>query len=102
MIVTLRRIAPYLAGLGAIMLLLAFAARVLGGDPKWLPEALLGAGSVLILSYAFLQPREVMAALTGRQARYGGNALLLSVAFLGILATLNVLSDRHHKRFDLT
>ncbi len=102
MIATLRRIAPYLAGLGAIMLLLAFAARVLGGDPRWLPEALLGVGSVLIISYAFLQPREVMTALTGRQARYGGNALLLSVAFLGILATLNFLSDRYHKRFDLT
>ncbi len=102
MLTALRRAAPYLAGAGVVALLLAFAARVLGSEPDWLPEALLGLGIVLIISYALLRPREVVAALTGRQARYGGNALLLSVAFLGILVTVNFLSSRYHKRFDLT
>ncbi|NOZ30161.1 MAG: GldG family protein [Chloroflexi bacterium] len=99
---SLRRGAPYLAGVGIVAVLLSIAARVLGSEPPWLPEALLSLGVVLVISYALLRPREVVAALTGRRARYGGNALLLSVAFLGILTTVNILSDRHHKRFDLT
>ncbi|MCD6290332.1 MAG: GldG family protein [Anaerolineae bacterium] len=102
MMTILRRSAPYLAGIGLILLLFAFAAQVLSSGPKWLPEVLLSLGVILITGYALLRPRDVMAALTGRQARYGGNALLLSIAFLGILATINVLSTHHHKRFDLT
>jgi len=102
MIIRLRGIAPHLAGVGLALLLLALAAHLLGSDPKWLPEALLGIGVALIISYALLRPREVASALTGRQAMYGGNALLMSVAFLGILVTLNFLAARYHKRFDLT
>ncbi len=102
MMTTLRRSAPYLAGGGLISLLLALAARVLGSQPEWLPQVMLALGIVLVISYVMLRPQDVATALTGRQARYGGNALLLSVAFLGILVTLNFLSDRHHKRFDLT
>lgn len=102
MVIRLRQVAPHLAGIGLIFLLLALAARILGSDPKWLPEMLLGAGAVLIISYGLLRPREVAAALTGRRAIYGGNALLMSVAFLGILVTLNFLAARYHKRFDLT
>ena len=41
-------------------------------------------------------------AVTGRTARYGGNALVMSLAFVGILVLINLLSARHHKRFDLT
>jgi ABC-type uncharacterized transport system involved in gliding motility auxiliary subunit len=102
MVIRLRGMAPHLAGVGLILLLLALAAHLLGSDPKWLPEALLGIGVALIISYALLRPREVAAALTGRQVMYGGNALLMSVAFLGILVTLNFLAARYHKRFDLT
>ncbi|HEY64847.1 MAG TPA: GldG family protein [Caldilineae bacterium] len=102
MMTTLRRAAPYFAGAGMVLILLALVAKVLSSDPEWLPGTLLGLGVMLIASYALLQPQQVATMLTGRQARYGGNALLLSVAFLGILATINILSHHHHKRFDLT
>ncbi len=61
------------------------------------------AWSVLLLAlYVFLVPDKVQSALTGRQARYGSNALLLSLAFIGILAVINYVGYQFPKRWDLT
>ncbi len=49
-----------------------------------------------------LDPERVRIALTGRQARYGSNALILTIAFIGILVVLNVLVVQNGKRWDLT
>jgi ABC-type uncharacterized transport system involved in gliding motility auxiliary subunit len=46
--------------------------------------------------------RELATKLTGRSARYGSNALILSIATLGIVVLLNVLAARYYKRFDVT
>lgn len=102
MAATLRKAAPYLAGVGVLLVVLALAASALGSEPAWLPQLVLAVGVVLIISYGLLRPQQVRVVLTGRQVRYGGNALLMSIAFIGILVTLNFLSDRHHRRFDLT
>jgi ABC-type uncharacterized transport system involved in gliding motility auxiliary subunit len=40
--------------------------------------------------------------LTGRQARYGSNAALLTLAFLGILVVVNLFVYKNTKRWDLT
>jgi len=98
----LDRWAPGLATAGLVALLGALAARALGSEPAWLPEALLGLGGILIVSFILLRPAQVRTWLTGRQVRYGSNALLMSLAFLGILFFVNFLSNRHHQRFDLT
>ncbi len=52
--------------------------------------------------FAILDPEKVRQALTGRQARYGSNALVLSIAFIGILAVLNWLVYQNPQRWDLT
>ena len=52
--------------------------------------------------FAILDPNRVRVALTGRQARYGSNALILSVAFIGILVVINLLAFQNSKRWDLT
>lgn len=41
--------------------------------------------------YFLLEPDKVRRALTGRQARYGSNAFITTLAFLGILIVVNVL-----------
>jgi hypothetical protein len=41
--------------------------------------------------YVILDPQRVRKGLTGRQARYGSNAILLSVAFIGIVVVINYL-----------
>jgi ABC-type uncharacterized transport system involved in gliding motility auxiliary subunit len=45
-----------------------------------------------LAAYAILSPNTVRRFLTGRQARYGSNALILSLAFLGIIVVVNLLA----------
>lgn len=52
--------------------------------------------------FAFLDPDRVRRAMTGRQARYGSNALVLSLAFIGILGVINYLAYNNDKSWDLT
>jgi ABC-type uncharacterized transport system involved in gliding motility auxiliary subunit len=52
--------------------------------------------------YVALDPGAIRNALTGRQARHGSDALLLTVAFLGILVVINYLVFKNSKRWDLT
>jgi ABC-type uncharacterized transport system involved in gliding motility auxiliary subunit len=52
--------------------------------------------------FAILDPERVRVALTGRQARYGSNVLVMSLAFLGILVVVNYLVYQNSKRWDLT
>lgn len=52
--------------------------------------------------FAILDPDRVRVALTGRQARYGSNALVMSLAFIGILVVINYLVYNNSKRWDLT
>lgn len=52
--------------------------------------------------FAILDPEQVRVALTGRQARYGSNALVMSLAFIGILVVINYLVFQNSKRWDLT
>ncbi|HNA53552.1 MAG TPA: Gldg family protein [Anaerolineales bacterium] len=48
-----------------------------------------------LAAYAIMVPDQIRRFLTGRQARYGSNSLILIVAFLGILITANVLVFRN-------
>lgn len=52
--------------------------------------------------FVAMDPGAVRKALSGRQARYGSNALILSVAFLGILVVVNYLAYKNTTRIDLT
>lgn len=52
--------------------------------------------------YAVLNPEKVRAILTGRKARYGSNALILALAFAGILVVINYFVYQNDTRWDLT
>jgi len=54
----------------------------------------ISAGFIILglAAYAILEPERVRRFLTGRQARYGSNALVMSIAFAGILIIGNVLA----------
>jgi len=43
-------------------------------------------------AYAFMNPDGVRRFLSGRQARYGSNSLVMSAAFVGIIVVVNVLA----------
>jgi ABC-type uncharacterized transport system involved in gliding motility auxiliary subunit len=52
--------------------------------------------------YAALDPGAIRTAITGRHAKYGSNALILGIAFLGILFVINYLVFKYNKQWDLT
>jgi ABC-type uncharacterized transport system involved in gliding motility auxiliary subunit len=52
--------------------------------------------------YVVLDPDSVRQLLTGRQAKYGSNTLILTIAFLGILVVVNYLGYKNTKRWDLS
>ena len=52
--------------------------------------------------YALLDPKTLRANLTGRQARYGSNTFILSVAFIGILVVINIFINNNSPKWDLT
>ncbi|MBN1146720.1 MAG: GldG family protein [Anaerolineales bacterium] len=64
----------------------------------------IGLGLIVIglALFALLDPDRVRRMLTGRQARYGSNALVLSLAFTGIIVVVNYLVSQNPKRWDLT
>jgi ABC-type uncharacterized transport system involved in gliding motility auxiliary subunit len=87
---------------GAVALLAAGAwyavSRTLDG---WVRGLAIG-GVVAIAVYLLLRPEDVRRLFSRRAARYGSNALLLSVAVIGIVVLANVLANRHYARFDVT
>lgn len=52
--------------------------------------------------YAMLEPDKVRRALTGRQARYGSNIAITSIAFLGILIVVNWFVFNNPQNWDVT
>lgn len=91
-----------IAGVGVVLLLAALLIRWLAVGPQWLPTALAIGGVILVVLYPILRPQEVLGALRARQTQAGANAVLMSAAFIGILAVINFLGYRYHKRIDLT
>jgi ABC-type uncharacterized transport system involved in gliding motility auxiliary subunit len=59
-------------------------------------------GVAFFLVYLYFKFGLVRAALTSRTARYGSNALLLSLALIAIIGVLNFMGQRYHLRLDVT
>src|SRR5215210_5239233 len=66
-----------------------------GMEAKDVNRYLIVSAGLIILglaAYAIMEPDRVRRFFTGRQARYGSNALIMTLAFLGILIVGNVLA----------
>jgi ABC-type uncharacterized transport system involved in gliding motility auxiliary subunit len=63
---------------------------------------LLGVAVIGIAAGILLDPERVRAALTGRQARYGSNAVLVTLALVGILGVGDYLAFTNPSQVDLT
>jgi ABC-type uncharacterized transport system involved in gliding motility auxiliary subunit len=98
----LRKYGEYAALAGLSCLAAALVRLALGGEFNVFVQGLVIVGVLLLLAYAMGRPQEVVGALTGRRARYGSNAVIMTVAFLGIVVLVNYLGTRYEKRLDWT
>jgi ABC-type uncharacterized transport system involved in gliding motility auxiliary subunit len=55
-----------------------------------------------LAAYAFMAPDKVRRFFTGRQARYGSNSLIMTLAFVGIVFVANYIVYQNPKSWDLT
>ncbi len=97
-----RKLAPYGLYLSLVAAILAAGWFIV--QKSWdLPlQIALGVVVLGLALAAFLDPGSLRKALTGRQARYGSNALIMTLAFVGILIVVNYLVYGNSRRWDLT
>ena len=62
----------------------------------------LGVAVIGLVAYVTLDPGSVRRFITGRQAKHGSNALILTLSVVGILSIINLLSYKNTIRWDLT
>lgn len=97
-----RRLAPFVYGFGILAILAAGIRYLLVPQFDTWVQVMLAVGVVSLAAGVLLDPERVRRALSGRQARYGSNALLISLAFTGIVVVVNVLAYNNPKRLDMT
>jgi ABC-type uncharacterized transport system involved in gliding motility auxiliary subunit len=83
---------------------LAFAVGLYAIQRQWnlYLQICLGLFVIGVAVYVAMDPGSIRKAITGRQARYGSNAFILTLAFLGILVVINYLVYKNTKQWDLT
>jgi ABC-type uncharacterized transport system involved in gliding motility auxiliary subunit len=97
-----RRYAPLGLYLALAALLAAVGLYTVQGSFTLPVQISLGVILIGLAVFALLDPDRVRRLLGGRQARYGSNALVLTVAFIGIVVVINYLVYNNTKRWDLT
>jgi ABC-type uncharacterized transport system involved in gliding motility auxiliary subunit len=98
----LRRFAPlglYLSGLAVLASIVLYAIYRQFNLPLQISLAVIVVGLAI---YVLLDPQRTREALTGRQARYGSNMVLMAIAFTGILVVINYLTNQYGPSWDLT
>jgi ABC-type uncharacterized transport system involved in gliding motility auxiliary subunit len=62
----------------------------------------LAGGIFAIILWITSSRSELSSITTGRSARYGANAAIYSIAYIGLLVAINYISTLYHTRLDLT
>ena len=97
-----RRFAPFGLYLSIVALLVSVSLFIVQREFTLALQISLGFIVVGLALFAILDPERVRQLLTGRQARYGSNAFVLTVAFVGIVVVTNWLVFQNPQRWDLT
>ncbi len=89
--------------LGVVLIAFGLVALGVTGDPfdpYVLAHVLLGVACVV--AYLVTQGKNFLASFGKRSTKYGVNAAVYTLVFVGVLVVLNVLSAKYHYRWDLT
>jgi ABC-type uncharacterized transport system involved in gliding motility auxiliary subunit len=88
--------------LGALLLVAGYLRYAVREIMDIISQSLLIAGGALTLASLILNFGAIRAYFGRRSARLGANTAVMTVAVVAILALLNFLGYRHHKRVDVT
>lgn len=94
--------ADYFAAIALALWVAAGILFLLKNQPNERLLALAGVGVVFFAVFVYLKFALVRQAVTSRTARYSSNAIILTVAFIGIVGVLNFMGARYHYRQDVT
>lgn len=87
---------------GVGLLTLGALLSIIPGIPEVVPTLSLAIGALALVGFVLMNAGRIGATLGRRSMRYGANAALVTLIFLGILALANFIANRHHHRVDLT
>ena len=88
--------------LGILSVAVGLVLLVTISDVKPFGYVLLGLGVVLLAMALITSRRTVAESVTGRRGRYGANTVLMSTAFIAIVAILNFVAFDNPARMDVT
>ena len=88
--------------IGAAMAIAGYVRHTIQEIWGWFNLSLLIVGGVLLLASIALNFKDIVEYFRGRSGRLSANVALLTVAVVGLIAIVNFLGYRHHKRLDLT
>jgi ABC-type uncharacterized transport system involved in gliding motility auxiliary subunit len=87
---------------GLVLVASALVAYFIRNNWTTLQTGVVIAGAVLIVLSLIAKSSDIRAGLGRRSTKFGINSGVSVLLFVGVLAILNYLGDRHQKRFDLT
>ena len=88
--------------LGVGLLTLGAILSILPGLPEGLSTIVLLVGALALIGFCVMNAGRIAATLGRRSTRYGANAALVILIVFGIVVLINFISNRHHRRVDLT
>lgn len=97
-----RKYAPFGLYLSLFAALTSAALYIIQREWNLYLQISLGLVVIGLALFALFDPERVRVSLTGRQARYGSNAIVLAIGFIGILVVINYLGYENSTRWDLT
>lgn len=98
----IRRFAPASLYLSLVAALLSVGLYIVQREFNLYLQISLSLFVIGLASFTVMDPERVRIALTGRQARYGSNTLIITLAFTGIIVVINYVVFENPKRWDLT
>lgn len=98
----LKAYSSYIILLGLVGVMAALVSVAWLGELNVVGQILLVVGLVLMVLYIALEPQIARRVVSARQTRYGLNAVIMSLAFVGIVILVNVALYKYNTRHDFT
>lgn len=99
---TLQKIAPYCLFIALIALIAAGGLFIVFKTFNSYVQVALAVVVLGLAAWVFLDPNHVRQIFSGRQAKHGSNAIIMTIAFIGIIVVVNLLGYKYSPRWDLT